>query len=152
MHLLSLAANPRYGETKRGSSAKVQGSWISFFPLFFTNFEFSTNDWNGDYYWRTKHDESCMGIGSAIASELTSVDTTGVFKISRGTLDRLIAYYTEAGLMVSGTLGESPFTEAAQRVARRHHIAGEASAFTIIDGEVSVSTSAPGDEYEKIPF
>lgn len=105
--LLPLVSNNRYGDRRQGSSAKVQGSWISFFPAFFSNLEIQTNDWSGDYYWYVKHDESCEGIGSAIAGELTSVDTAGLFKISRGTLDRLVAYYTEAGLMVPGNEGQS---------------------------------------------
>jgi len=152
LNLLPLTLNNRYGERRKGTPAKVQGTWISFFPLLFTNLEIQTNDWNGDYYWHIKHEESCVAIGSAIASELTWIDTVGLFKISRGTLDRLIAYYTEAGLMIASSLGETPFTEAAQRVARRHHIAGEVSSFTIIEGEVSIETISAGDDYQKIPF
>ncbi|RVN01764.1 DUF4062 domain-containing protein [Sinorhizobium meliloti] len=151
LNLLPLSA-VRFGESRRGSAAKVQGSWISFFPLFFTNFEYGTSDWNGDFYWHTKHDESCVGIGSAIASELAFVETTGLFKISRTALDRLVAYYTEAGLMVATNMAESPFTEAAQRVARRHHIAGETSSFEVIEGSISVSAVRPYDDYDKVPF
>lgn len=152
LSLQSLISSNRYGERKQGTPAKVQGSWISFFPLFFTNLEIQIKDWNGEYYWRIQHEESCVGIGSAIASELTWDDTIGLFKISRTSLDRLVAYYTEAGLMISSNVGETPFTEAAQRVARRHHIAGEACSFTITEGEVLIETIPAGDDYQKIPF
>lgn len=136
--LLPLTSNKG---TKRGSSAKIQGSWISFFPLFFSNLDVSTNDWNGDFYFNIDHDDSCVKIASAIAGELAPVDTNGCFRITRSTLDRLISYYTEAGLMIaSGNEGQTPFTETAQRLARRHHVVGSASPFTIIEGEVTVTT------------
>lgn len=126
--------------TRRGSSAKVQGSWISFFPLVFSNLEVSTNDWNGEYYFSIDHDDSCVKIASAIAGELAPVDATGCFKISRSNLERLISYYTEAGLMIAtGNEGHTPFTETAQRLARRHHVVESASPFAILEGEVSVT-------------
>ncbi len=154
INLLPLISNNRYGERLQGSSAKVQGSWISFFPVFFSNLEFSTNDWNNEYYWNIKHEDSCIGIGSAVAGELTWVDTMNLFKISRSTLDRLIAYYTEAGLMVPVNEGQSPFTEAAQRVARRHHIVEKSGSFEVIEGEIMVNTIPAFDtELDKdIPF
>lgn len=152
--LLPLTSKSRSGERREGSSAKIQGSWIAFFPLFFSNLEVKTNDWNGDYYWYIQHDGSCVGFASAIAGELTWIDTTNLFTISRGTLDRLIAYYTEAGLMVSTNIGESAFTEAAQRVARRHHVVGEAGSFEVVDGEISVNVvpSFSADLDKDIPF
>jgi len=126
---------------KRGSFAKIQGSWISFFPLFFSNLDVTTNDWNGEYYFNIDHDDSCIKIASAIAGELAVVDTTGSFKISRSTLERLISYYTEAGLMIAnGNEGTTPFTETAQRLARRHHVVGSGSPFAILEGEVTVTT------------
>lgn len=152
--LLPLISNNRNGNQKQGSSAKVQGSWISFFPLFFSNLDVNTNDWNGECYFNIDHDDSCVEIGSAIAEELTYADASGLFKISRSTLDRLIAYYTEAGLMLSGNgnEGQTPFTEAAQRVARRHHIAGELSSFSVVEGEVSVTTVSARQLADEIPF
>lgn len=150
--LQPLSASKGFGGTREGSAAKVQGSWISFFPIFFSNLEYDTSDWNGDYYFHVKHEESCVGIGSAIASEVTSLDTMGLFRISRLTLDRLLAYYTEAGLMPQDNLGEKPWTEIAQRVARRHHIAGRESAFAIVEGEVTVTTTPVSDDYDKVPF
>lgn len=145
--------------TKRGSSAKIQGSWISFFPLFFSNLDVSTNDWNGEFYFNIDHDDSCVQIASAIAGELAPVDATGCFKITRSTLDRLISYYTEAGLMIaSGNEGQTPFTETAQRLARRHHVVGSASPFTIVEGEVTVTAiGSPAGNFSRnldddIPF
>ncbi|MBA8821849.1 hypothetical protein BRY73_20695 [Ochrobactrum sp. P6BS-III] len=142
--------------TKRGSSAKVQGSWITFFPLFFSNLDFSTDPWKGEFY--VDHDASCVQIASAIAGELAPIDATGCFKITRSTLDRLISYYTEAGLMIAGNEGQTPFTETAQRLARRHHVVGSASPFTIVEGDVSITTigSIGGDFSrnldDEIPF
>lgn len=154
LNLIPLTLKYRSGEKREGSSAKIQGSWISFFPLFFSNLVVQTGDWNGEYYWHIEHEKSCVALGSSIAGELSWVDTTNLFTISRGTLDRLIAYYTEAGLMVSTTDGQSAFTEAAQRVARRHHIVDKAASFGVIDGEISVNIiPAYNTDLEKdIPF
>lgn len=151
LNLLPLTVS-RYGEKKQGSPAKVAGSWISFFPMFFTHLDVQINDWNGDNYWHINCDESCIGIGAAIAGELTWADTTGLFKISRNTLDRLVAYYTEAGLMFPSNAGETPFTEAAQMVARRHRIVGASPSFQVIEGNVSVVVHSADDDYEKVPF
>ncbi|QRM44621.1 DUF4062 domain-containing protein [Rhizobium sp. BG4] len=152
--LTPLSMTTRSGEKREGSSAKVRGSWISFFPLLFSSLEVRNNDWQGEYYWHIDHEKSCVAFGSAIAAELAWVDTTSLFSVSRGTLNRLIAYYTEAGLMTSANEGESPFTEVAQRIARRHHIVGEASSFEVVDGEVSVRVISPfdADEDSRIPF
>jgi hypothetical protein len=144
--LIPLVLNNKLGR-RQGSMAKIKGSWISLFPLFFSNLDVNINDWNGDYYFSIGYDNSCVAIGSAIAGELTSTDTSGLFKISRSSLDRLVAYYAEAGLMVAGNEGRSPFTEAAQRVARRHHIAGASPSFVVVEGEVSVATYS-----DEIPF
>jgi len=133
---------------RQGSVAKIKGSWISFFPVFFSSLDVRFGDWNGDYSFHIDHDDSCIAIGSALAGELTSIDAGGLFKISRSSLDRLIAYYTEVGLMITGNEGQSPFTEAAQRVARRHYIAGASSSFFVVEGEVSVTTISD----DEIPF
>ncbi|MBY5447665.1 DUF4062 domain-containing protein [Rhizobium leguminosarum] len=150
LNLLPLILDQGYRGKKQGSSAKVQGSWISFFPLFFTNLYIRTNDWNGEYYWHINHEESCIQIGSAIAGELTWEDTAGLFKIARNTLERLVSYYTEVGLMNQSNLGETAFTEAAERIARRHRIAGVSSAFDVVEGEVTVGPAE--DDHGRIPF
>ena len=152
LNLIPLTLDQGYRGRRKGSSAKIQGSWISFFPLVFTHLDTSTSDWNGEYYWHVDPEESCVRIGSAVAGELTWDDAMGLFKITRNTLERLISYYTEAGLMNQSKLGETPFTEAAERVARRHRIAGGPSPLEVIDGEVTVSFVPPENDYGKIPF
>lgn len=134
-------------DRREGSAAKIRASWISFFPLLFSNLDIQTSDWNDEDYFSINRDSSCVAIGSAIAGELASTDTTGLFKISQSSLDRLIAYYIEAGLMVAGNEGQNPFTEAAQRVARRLHIAGHDPLFSVVEGEVSVVTV-----FDEVPF
>lgn len=130
-----------------GSHAKVEGSWISFFPLVFSNLHINTGDWNGDYNFWIDYDESCIAIGSAIAGEITSDDTTSLFKISRTSLDRLISYYKEVGLMVLDNEGHSAFTDAAHKVARRFHISESTSQFSVIEGGVLVS-----NVLDEVPF
>lgn len=143
------------GNQRRGSSARVTGAWISFFPVFYSQLDFRSHDWNGDYHIEIKHEESCVAIGSAIAGELSIFDTTGAFQLTRSSLDKLIAYYTEIGLMVPGDIGETPFTAEAQRVARRYFIAETSPKFRLTDGEISltdVSYSSYGEHPDDIPF
>jgi len=132
-------------ELRSGSSAKIEASWISFFPVLFSNIEVITSDWDGQYHHSIDYEKSCLAIGSVIADEFITADTKGLFKIARNSLDRLIAYYTEIGLMYSHSEGHSPFTKEAERVARRFHIAGTSSPFTIVEGEVSVTD-------DEVPF
>lgn len=137
-----------------GSSATVQTTWISAFPIFFNNLQWSTNDWNGEYAYYINDDESCIEIGSAIAGVAESVDTSTAFKISKSTLNRLMSYYIEVGLM-NAVGAEQAFTETAQRVARRHSIAGgNPFAFIVVRGKItSTSHSAPrSDSSDEIPF
>lgn len=143
------------GFQQRGSSAKIVGPWISFFPIFYSHLDHQNHDYNGDYYVRIDHEESCISIGSAIAAEFAAFDTKGLFKLTRPSLDKLIAYYTEIGLMISSDLGENPFTEEAKRVARRYYISGEVPKFRVAEGEIStsqVSMSYSTDLDEDIPF
>lgn len=139
--------------TRSGSPAKLKGTWITVFPVFFGNLKWdSNNNWNGEEYHYIDDDASCVAIGSALAGEVATVDTSGLFKISKGTLDRLTSYYIEVGLMT--TDGGNPFTEAAQRVARRHRISTDVSSgFVLLAGEVTVSTVSFSRELdEEIPF
>lgn len=133
-------------DRREGSAAIIEASWIAFFPIMFSNMEVGTYDSDDEYYHFIEYDKSCVAIGSAIANEMTSDDTTGLFKISRNSVDRLIAYYREAGLMLTDNVGMTPFTKAAERVARRFHIAGSSEAFVIVEGKVSVSDS------DEVPF
>jgi len=149
--LLAHETSRKYGEITRGSTCKVEGSWISFFPAFYSHFKFDTSDWGGDNYWHTQHDESCVAIGSAIVSELASFDSSDLFKLSRACLDRLLAYYAEAGLMTATNMADSPFTDAARKVARRHQIVAGKASFTIIEGSLDVYSSTQADT-DDIPF
>lgn len=134
-----------------GSHATIKGTWISVFPIFFSNLKWRTNDWNGEYFYSVDDDDSCVAIGSALAGELASFDTSGEFKISKGTLDRLSSYYIEAGLMT--TAGENPFTEVAQKVARRYRINKvNSSVFALSKGELKIFTASSRDLDDEIPF
>jgi hypothetical protein len=112
------------------------------------------SDWNNEYSYYISEEESCVEIGSAIAGEAESIDTTKAFKISKSTLLRLMSYYVEAGLMNSAG-AEKPFTELAERVARRHSIVGgNLFAFKVISGKIKLaSPTAPrADLDDEIPF
>ncbi|MBT0779349.1 DUF4062 domain-containing protein [Paracoccus sp. pheM1] len=137
-----------------GSTATISTTWIAAFPIFFNNLQWSTSDWNNEYAYYIKDDESCVEIGSAIAGVAEAVDTSRAYKISKSTLDRLMSYYIEAGLM-NAVGAEQAFTETAQRVARRHSIAGASpSAFKVISGKITLtSPTAPRtDLSDEIPF
>lgn len=137
-----------------GSTATIQTTWIAAFPLFFNNLKWGTSDWNNEYAYYIDDDRSCVEIGSAIAGAAESVDASGVFKISKSTLDRLMSYYIEVGLM-NAVGAEKAFTETAQRVARRHSIVGGSPvALKVISGKIAVtSPNAPRSNLsDEIPF
>lgn len=134
------------------SSATISTTWIFVFPIFFSNLKWEISDWNNDYSYYVKHEESCVEIGSAIASEVAPFDTTKQFKIGKMTLDRLMNYYIEVGLM-NAVGAEKPFSEAAQRMARRHSISEVSpSAFSLIRGKISLASAPMTELDEEIPF
>ncbi|MER9331272.1 DUF4062 domain-containing protein [Mesorhizobium sp. M0488] len=148
---IDLLPNTRGRGSPYGSTASVHATWISTFPIFFNNLQWSTSDWNNEYSYYIKDDESCVEIGSAIAGVVESVDTSKAFKISKSTLDRLMSYYIEAGLM-NAVGAEQAFTETARTVARRHSIAGGSPfAFKVFRGKIAV-TPAASDLSDEIPF
>lgn len=136
-----------------GSTATVQTTWIAAFPVFFNNLSWSVNDWNGDCSYYIDDEDSCVAIGSAIAGEAESVDTSKAYKISKSTLDRLMSYYIEAGLM-NAAGADRAFADTAQKVARRHIIAsGNPQAFQVISGKITLaSPTAPQNLDDEIPF
>lgn len=141
-------------ESAYGSTATIKTTWIAAFPVFFNNLKWNTIDWNNEYSYYIDADESCIQIGSAIAGIAESLDPLMAFKINKSTLDRLMSYYIEAGLM-NATEAEKAFTEMAQRVARRHSIAGgHEPAFRVTSGKISVtSPSTVREDYsDEIPF
>lgn len=136
-----------------GSYAKIECSWISAFTVFHGNLKWGVNDWNDQYYYNVDEDESCIAIGSALAGEVSGIDTSGKFKISKTNLDRLMSYYIEVGLVT--TEGDEPFTPAAQKIARRHRIAESSEAsFSLISGKIEVSEIASNNRSldDEIPF
>jgi len=142
------------GRGAMGSTASVQTTWISVFSILFNNLQWRTNDWNNEYAYFIKDDDSCVEIGSAIAGVAESIDSSKAFKISKMTLDRLVSYYVEVGLM-NAAGADQPFTETAQRVARRHSIAGgSAVAFKVIRGKIKMTSPMPpaSDFGDEIPF
>jgi hypothetical protein len=139
------------GETT-GTFARVKCTWISAFPVFFSAFQWQTSDWNGEICYYKEEEESCQAVGAALAAELATFDTKGLYAISPNNLARLVSYYIEVGLMVPG--GEQPFTDAGKRLARRYRIADSSkSAFAIVKGEVGrkyIPSSYSQDD--EIPF
>lgn len=145
--LLPVSQGKGYG-SEVGTYAKLHGTWIGAFPIFYSNLRWRSDDYNGEVVYYVEEEDSCEAIGAAFASEFASFDTRSMFRIGKNTYDRLSSYYIEIGLMVEE--GEHPFTEAARRLARRYRINGGAkSGFTIVEGEVSKKNSLEDDE---IPF
>lgn len=142
--------------TRRGSHGTIKTTWMGLFPVFFSNLSWGANGGFEGGYW-TNRDESRLRIGSAVAQELTQRDTSECFALSTATFERLLAYYREVGLMHS-TEAESPFTELAEKVARRHRIAGGGTkTFSIVEGDIEVTlthTTPTSDEppVDDIPF
>ncbi|MFS8125048.1 DUF4062 domain-containing protein [Rhizobium sp. BR 250] len=142
--LLSNRNAQGYETGKIGSNAIVKASWITLFPILYSNLSWSNDDYHPDEHCIDRR-ESCLAIGSAIAGEIIRDDTSRLFKISESMLDLLVSYYIEVGLMK--TDGASPFTKNAEHLARRHLINNTGRpVFTIIEGEVAVS------DYDDIPF
>ena len=136
-----------------GSCASLSFTWIGAFPIFYSNLKWRTNDWNGEVYHSIEEDDSRQAIGAAFAAELATFHCENLFCISKATFDRLCSYYIEVGLMV--TDGEKPFTESAQRLARRHRInGGEGARPTIIKGSIErISSDAfKRDLDDEVPF
>jgi hypothetical protein len=135
-----------------GSHVTIRCSWISIFPLFFTNLEWRQNDWNGEYFYQLDGDDSCVKIGSALAAEVTNKDTTKSFKISQNTFEKLTSYFIELGFMRPPG-EEEPFTELAKRFARRQMVTNnQSTGFEVISGEVKVSTAEQKNFDDEIPF
>ena len=142
-----------HGAVASGSYAKLRGTWIGAFPIFYSNLKWRANDWGGETNYYAEETESCDAIGAGFAGELASFDTHNLFRISKATYDRLSSYYIEVGLMM--VEGEHPFTETAQRLARRQRInGGVGSGFIVVQGEVSLksSSNSRSDMDDEIPF
>lgn len=140
---------------KRGSRGTVRSTWMGLFPVFFSNLSWGNGGFDGTYW--INNDEARVAIASAVAQELSRHDTAACFTLTPATFERLVAYYREVGLMHSEGAGE-PFTELAEKVARRHRIAGGGSqTFELVDGSVDVTVvakelSSDGPPIDDIPF
>lgn len=138
-----------------GSEATIRTTWIAAFPVFFNNLQWQSTDYSSDSFYMIDEEDSCVEIGSAIAGEAMPIDTAKCFKISKATLKRLSSYYIEAGLMNTPGAGLA-FTDTANRVARRHNIAGQSAAFEVVKGKITVtsptSPSFGNNSDDEIPF
>ncbi|BCP51744.1 hypothetical protein K32_03610 [Kaistia sp. 32K] len=145
-----LPNQPRSGRGRRGSGGTIRTTWMTMFPIVHGNLAWGTHDYTGEYW--IDDEDSCVRIGSAIVQEVSDDDTTEFFRISKGTLQKLLGYYIEAGLMAPD--GEkSPFTEIAKKIARRHQFAEqEVPNFILRRGLTAISPPAEPDLDEEIPF
>lgn len=142
-----------YGGVTSGTYARLGCTWIGAFPIFYSNLKWRTSDWVGETRYYIEEEESCAAIGAAFAGELASFDTEHLFRINKATFDRLCSYYIEVGLMVSE--GEHPFTEPAQRLARRHRInGGKGVVPVILKGSIERKSATPAKSEldDEIPF
>jgi hypothetical protein len=130
-----------------GNPAQIKCSWISAFPLFFSNLDWSKNDYDDQYFYHINEDESCIQIGSAFATQLSDTEMDRTHRISKDTLERLISFYIEAGFMRAQGADE-PFTETAKKFARRQriHSDGTSNAFSLVSGDLSIN------DPNEIPF
>lgn len=131
----------------------IEATWISAFPIYFSSLKWDTSDWDGEDHYYPNEEASCIEIGSMLAGEVAGIDTSKYFKINKNTFDRLTSYYIECGLM--NTIGsDRPFTEVAERFARRHRIASTPEPrFSLVKGVIEL-VAAPGvdDFNDDIPF
>ncbi|WP_282058510.1 DUF4062 domain-containing protein [Lentibacter algarum] len=152
LELLPHTRKDTAGVFSEGSYAKIKTSWIEAFPAFFSNLSWSTNDWNGEDFFSVDQENSCLQIGSAMASELADFDTSGLFTLSKPAYQRLHSYFVEVGLMRED--GETPFSPSGKRLARRQRIAASQSSYNLVAGIISFSSSQPSssDFDDEIPF
>ncbi len=135
-----------------GSHVTIRCSWIAAFPMFYSNLHWQQSDWNDEYSYYVDDEESCIKIGSALAAEVSSIDTTRCFKINRNTLEKLSSYFIECGFMRQ--LGaEEPFTDLAKKFARRQLVTNNpSSGYEVVNGKVMVAALGGGGFDDEIPF
>lgn len=134
-----------YGQGPVGTDrvATVKGTWLSLFPLFFSNLKWGTSDWNDEYFYHIIEDDSCAAIGSAIANSVSDVNATSEFCISKNDLEMLTDYFVETGFMKADNAGE-PFSDIAKRFARRLRINRDGhDQITLEAGEISMDNEIP---------
>lgn len=135
-----------------GSSGTVTTTWLSLFLHLHPNLQWGEGS---DGYW-IDEGESCISIGSSLVQEVIDEDARNYFKLTQNAFRKVLAYYIEAGLMLPQS-SDRPFTEIADRLARRHHFAKtEGPAFQVTKGKAKVYVPAPAFEPDgmddDIPF
>ncbi len=151
--MLEIDLLPNTTSSGYGSCVTIKLSWIGIFPLFKHNLVWSLSDWDDEISYYIEDSKSCVKIGSALAEEVSNVDTENRFKIGMNALGKLQSYFVECGLM--HPVGEEqPFTERAKRFARRQMVTNDISAkFEIVSGAVEVREQfSNSDLDDEIPF
>lgn len=155
--LILIEVNPNHSRARATfvarESVTIEATWISIFPIYFSSLKWETSDWDGEDHYYPNEDNSCVEIGSMLAGEVAGIDASKCFKINKNTFERLTSYYIECGLMK--TIGsDRPFTEAAEKFARRHRIASTPEPrFSLVKGAVElVVASSVDDINDDIPF
>ncbi len=156
--LIDIAANlgsSGYGTPSNyGSQARIECCWIDMFPLFFSNLDWGTSDWNDEYFFHIDEDKSRIRIGSALASFVSGLDTTDAFQLTKNSFDTLHSYFIEAGLM-SQQGAEDPFTLGAKKLARRQRITNASctSKMNVVDGKIAMNSHSKNPDLDdEIPF
>ncbi|MGV3576623.1 MAG: DUF4062 domain-containing protein [Devosia sp.] len=136
-----------------GSHGTISTSWMALFPIIHANLNWGDDNFETGH-WINETD-SCEAIGSALVQEVMEGDAGKYFKISPGTFRKMMAYFIEAGLMMP-TDHSRPFTEQAERFARRQHFASAHPQFTLVRGKAVVTypSSEPSENGldDDIPF
>lgn len=126
------------GKWFMGSAAIIEVSWSSIFPIFFQNLDWSSSEYGGRPYYMVDEEKSCIKIGSSIAQKTSAVSVQNAFKIDTDTYFQITNYYIEAGLMYAND-SDQPFSQTAQKLARRYSINSDKSNyFKIIKGVIEV--------------
>lgn len=124
-----------YHNNPEANIITVRCKWISIFPLLYTGLRLESPDFTFSGYG-IKDTSTCISIGSSIASIISGLDTAGLYKITTETLDKFTAFFIETGFMLTEE-SDRPFTEHAERFARRLRIAyAEDASFELVKGRI----------------
>jgi hypothetical protein len=150
---IPLPVSNGYGAQRSiGAAVTVTTTWISAFPIFFSNLKWHSSDYNGEDHYGITEDDTAIAVGSAYVQEVCDHDVTAAYKLSKSTLDKLCAFYIEAGLMRQEG-EEAPFTNVAQKFARRHRLTEpETPHFLLSRGTTSLEPVQSRDLDDEIPF
>ncbi len=134
---IDLVPNTSNSSASLSSYATIRCSWIAVFPLFLNNMEWVQNEYFGHISYFVQEEDSCVKIGSALAAEVSKIDTDKRFKIKNITLKKLSSYFIECGFMRRPG-EEEPFTDIAEKIARRQMVAIKPVAnFEVVTGDLT---------------